>query len=318
MGQRNAIPINPILTAIAIAYQNTADSLIADDVLPRIPVGKKFDYTKYDVAQGFTVPDTKVGRKSQPNQVDFKGEEVTVTTEDFGLDDIVPNDDVQAFQDMPKPASGGPIDPLNLAASGVTNLIMLDREIRVANLVQASGSYAAGLSIALAGTDKWSDYVNSDPISDILAALDLPLMRPNTMVIGQAAWTIVRMHPKVVQAVFKSAQSAGVVTRQQLADVLEISKILVGGSRVNNARKGQAPNLLPTWGKHCSLLYINKEAAMQKQPTFGFTGQWGGRVAGTIAEPKTGLRGSQCVRVGESLKEVICAPHAGYLFQNVI
>jgi hypothetical protein len=314
----NAFPLNPMLTAIAIAYQNSADSLIADEVLPRVPTAKKFSYTKYDAAQGFTLPDTKVGRKSEPTLVDFKGEAIESAVEDYGLDDIIPNDEIQAFADMPKPATGGPIDPKNLSTAYLVNLILLDREIRVANMVQASGNYAAGNTLALAGNDQWSDYANSDPLDDLLAALDVPLMRPNVLTIGQIAWTKLRMHPKLVQAVFGTAQNAGIITRQQLAEKLEISKVLVGGSRVNNARKGQAPSLQRTWGKHCALLYVNTEAAMAKQPTFGFTAQWGNRIAGDIAEPKLGLRGSSRVRVGESVKEVICAPDAGFLLQNVV
>src|SRR5487761_2712532 len=60
-----AFPINPELTAIAIAFKNPESQLIADLVLPRIPVAKKFTYTVYDESQGFTVPDTKIGRRSE-------------------------------------------------------------------------------------------------------------------------------------------------------------------------------------------------------------------------------------------------------------
>lgn len=82
-------PIQPELTAIAIAYRN--QSLIADEVLPRVPVGKQdFKYLKHAMAEGFTLPDTKVGRRSKPNDVEFSATEITASTEDFGLDDPVP------------------------------------------------------------------------------------------------------------------------------------------------------------------------------------------------------------------------------------
>lgn len=67
-------PIDAHLTAIAIAYRNS--SMIADEVLPRVPVGKaEFKWWEYDLGQGFTVPNTNVGRTSQPNQVEFNAEE---------------------------------------------------------------------------------------------------------------------------------------------------------------------------------------------------------------------------------------------------
>jgi hypothetical protein len=72
------------------------------------------------------------------------------------------------------------------------------------------------------------------------------------------------------------------------------------------------------WGKHCSLLHIDSLAAQLGQPTFGWTAAWGTRIAGTIAEPKAGLRGGLRVRSGESVKEVIVSPDAGYFFQNAV
>jgi hypothetical protein len=98
-----AFPINPTLSAIAIAYRNSSDSLIADEVLPRVPMGLKFTYTKYDAAQGYTVPPTKVGRKSEPTMVDFGGTVINDECQDYGLDDLIPNSEIEAFDQMPKP-----------------------------------------------------------------------------------------------------------------------------------------------------------------------------------------------------------------------
>ncbi|UUE75476.1 hypothetical protein [Pectobacterium aroidearum] len=78
-------PIDPHLTSIAIAYRN--GSLIADSVLPRVPVGKsEFKWWEYDLADGFTLPNTSVGRTSQPNQVEFNATEETSSTSDYALD----------------------------------------------------------------------------------------------------------------------------------------------------------------------------------------------------------------------------------------
>jgi len=101
-----SFPINPALTAIAMAYRNPDQVLIADQVLPRIPVAQLFKYTKYDLAQGFTIPDTKVGPKSEPNKVDFGGTELQAQTADYGLDDLIAEAEIAAFNAMPKPATG--------------------------------------------------------------------------------------------------------------------------------------------------------------------------------------------------------------------
>jgi hypothetical protein len=182
-----AFPVNPELSAIAIAFQNPDASLIADAVLPRVPVPKKFTYTSYSVAQGYTVPDTKVGRKSEPNMVDFGGVMTTVECVDYGLDDLVPNDEVAAWESMPKPSSGGPVSPEQLSVMLLTGLVQLDREIRVAGTVFNTNSYAAANQATLSGTTQWSDYVNANPLTAITSAMDIPLVRPNKMVIGRLA-----------------------------------------------------------------------------------------------------------------------------------
>ena len=97
-----------------------------------------------------------------------------------------------------------------------------------------------------------------------------------------------------------------------------VQKVLVGAGFVNTAKKGQAVNNQRVWGKHAAFLFIDSEAALANQPCWGFSAQWGGRTAGTLAEPKMGMRGSERVRVGESLKEVVAAPALGYFFQNAV
>lgn len=314
-----AFPVNPELSAIAIGYKNRDTDLIADNVLPRIYKGtKRFVYTKYTQADAYTIPSTLVGRKSEPNTVDFGGTLVTEECVDYGLDDSVPNDEVEQWQAMPKPNGGGPVSPMAKSVSLLTGLIQLDREVRVASLVFNTASYLAALRATLSGTSQWSDYTNSNPLSAILTALDLPLVRPNKLVIGQAAWTVLRQHPKVVQAIYGTAQGAGTVGREALANLLELREIVVGSGFVNTARKGQTPTYARVWGKHCALLYVSQDASDADQPTFGFTAQFGERIAGIIPQPKTGLRGAMLVRVGESCKEVIAASDVGYFFQNCV
>lgn len=312
-----SFPINPALTAIAMAYRNPDQVLIADQVLPRIPVSQLFKWTRYDIAQGYTVPDTRVGPKSEPNKVDFKGTELQDMVADYGLDDLISSSEADAFNAMPKPATGGPLSPQELSTMMIMGLVKLDREVRVAGLVFDANQYAAANKVTLAGVSQWNDPA-SDPVVAIGDALDVPVIRPNKMVLGRAAWTRLRRHQKIVQACNATNQGAGIVSRQQVADLFEIQEIMVGEAFVNTARRGQAAAMSRTWGKHCLLMYSNTQAAIERQPVFGFTGQFGTQVAGTIAAPTKGLRGGEIVRAGESVREVIAAADVAYFFQNCV
>lgn len=311
-----AFQTNPELTAIAIGYKNRDVDLIADLVMPRVHKGaKKFSFTKYTAADAYTIPNTRVGRKSDPTMVDFGGTLVHDECVDWGLDDLVPNDEQEAWEKAPKVA--GAVSPLSKSTSLLTSLIQLDREVRVAGMVFNAANYIAGQQTTLSGTSQWSDYTNSNPVTAILGGLDTMLIRANSLTFGQQTWTQFRQHPKVVQAVFGSANTSGVVTREHIKELFEIKNIFVGAGFVNTARKGQAAAYGRVWGKHCSAQFISEDQADADQPTFGFTAGFGDKIAGTMPSSK-GLRGGQIIRVGESVKEVIAAQECGYFWQNAV
>lgn len=303
-------PIQPELTAIAVRYRNP--SLIADQVLPRVPVAtQEFKYFLYSASEDFTLPATLVGRRGRPAEVEFSATEVTSSTFDYALDDPIPQADVENA-----PPS---IDIRARAVEGLADLIALDREKRCADLVFAAATYPAGRKATLSGTSQWSDFTNSNPIDAILGGLDAPVLRPNVIVMGQAVWSKVRQHPRVVQAVYGSAVTGGVVTREQLAAVLEVDEILVGQGWINTAKKGQTASVSRVWGKHCALIHRDGLADTRgNRTTFGFTAQWGDRIAGEIEDRMIGMRGGIRVRVGESVREVVCAADLGYFFENAV
>lgn len=311
-------PIQSELTAISLAYSNR--SLIADLVLPRTPVpSREFKWLQMGRDQMFTVPETTVGRKGQPNEVEFGGTEVAGFVKDYGLDDVVPNEDLQS-------APAG-YDPLGTAVTGITELVALDREKRVADLVFGLNTYPAANRTTLSGTSQWSDYTNSDPYTAIMTALDGMLMRPNIAVIGRLAFSRLRVHPKITAALAPSATGntltvngqGAPATAQAIADLLELDQIIIGEAFINTAKPGQTASLSRCWGKHMAFLHQNPIATIRGNAiTFGFTAEWGNRVAGSMPEPKVGLRGAQRVRVGESVNELIVASDVGYFFQNVV
>jgi hypothetical protein len=311
-------PIQSELTAITLAYQNRR--LIADEVLPRTPVpSREFKWLQMGRDQMFTVPETAVGRKGQPNEVEFGGTETAGFVRDFGLDDVVPNEDLES-------APAG-FDPLGTAVTGISELVALDREKRVADLIFNLNTYPSANRATLSGTSQWSDYSNSDPYTAIQTALDGMLMRPNIGVIGRLAWSRLRVHPKITAALAPSAigntstsNAAGQpATLQAVADLLELDQIIVGEAFINTAKPGQTASLSRCWGKHMAFLHQNPVATIRGNAvTFGFTAEWGNRVAGSMPEPKAGLRGAQRVRVGESVNELIVANDVGYYFQNIV
>ena len=309
--------VNPVLTAIVIGYRNPALSLIADKVLPRRPTAEKFAWTKYNLADGFTVPDGRVGRRGKVARVEFTSEQVDDGTADFGWEDSIPLSDIRAAATQ-RAAGLAVEDPEARATTGLSDIKLMAREIRVAAKVFASSSYDPTLRAVLAGSSMFS-HPDSDPIGVINSGLDACLVRPNTMVFGQGGWSTFRRHPKIVKACRNSYSGEGMVSREEVATLFEVKDILVGESRVNSAAKGQAVNLTRTWGNHLALLHINPQGGVGEgaMPTFGFTADAsGGGVAMDFEDSGVGLYGGHTIRVGEQVKEIVSATGCGYFFQN--
>lgn len=309
--------IVPELTAVAVAYRQA--NLIADQVLPYVPVNtQEFRYKKFALGDAFTVPQTLVGRKGAPQQVEFGETEVTDSTQDHGLDAPVPNADIEAFERARAAGQVSTTDPLLRATSQVMQLNMTAREKRAAELVFNAASYGTSNKVTLSGTGQWSDYTNSNPQTAITTALDGMIMRPNVAVFGRRTWSVLSQHPKLCAAIYKNGTTAGSISRQAFAELFELDEVLVGDGWINTAAKGQAPVVTRLWGLHAAFLHRNMQADTDYGLTFGFTARFGGRIGGLIEDPDMGLRGGKRARAGESVKELITANDLGYFFQNAV
>lgn len=309
--------ILPALTAIAVAYKQA--NLVADLVLPRTPVmGKEFTWQKYALGEQFTVPDTRVGAKGQPNQVDWASTPVTDSVVDHALDSPVTNDQIEQWQKARDAGNSRVVDPLMRATSLVSGLVATRREKRAADLVFNAANYGANNKQTLSGASQWSDPA-SDPHYALMTAMDSMVMRPNAAVMGRAVFTVLSLNAKIKTAVYGGVNgNQQAVSRQALAQLLELDEIIVGEGWLNTAAPGQAPNLARIWGKHCSLFNRNVDAGVDAGLSFGMTAEFGAPVAGTIEDSDIGMRGGQRVRMGESVKEFLTANDLGYLFTNAV
>lgn len=301
-------PVDAVYSGVSLAYRNNA--YIADQVLPRTKVGKhSFKYRVFGKDQYLTLPDTAVSRKGVPSQVELTFTEATDSVVDYGLDDVVPYDDVA---DAPEG-----YDPQKRAVEYLTELILLAREKRTADLVFSESSYASGYKTTLSGTSQF-DNASSNPISTIKTGLDKCFLRPNVIVLGREVFSVLSTHAKIVQAFYPNSQGNGIVNAQQLAQMFEVESVLVGNAWVNGSKRGATPSLARAWGKHVALLHVNKMASTNDMPTFGLTAEYGNRVSGVLPDPRSGLRGANIIRVGESLKELIVCQELGYFIKNAI
>lgn len=308
-------PVNEEQVAIMVDYKNPA--FIADLVSPRIRTGKQeFKYRSYDKKDSLTIPDTKANRKGQLNQVEFGGTETTDSTLDYGLMAVVPQKDILN--------SDASYNPVNHHTQKIAELVALSREQRVSAQIFGAANYGSSNKATLtgaAGLEYWDDFTNSNPVNAILAAKDVPVMKPNILVLGQKVWTKLRQHPVVVEGIYGSGAKNGIVRLQDFADFLELEQVLVGQSFYNSANKGQTGSYSRLWGNYAALLFREKDpVATELTISQFFTAQFGDPVGTNypVNPGSFGLRGGQAIVAGESVKEVCTASDFGYLWSSVL
>ncbi len=302
--------VQPELTAIAIAYMQRQSDFIADLVLPRVKaVGKReFKYQVYGL-ESYANPDTRVGRKGRPNEVSWASREETAAVEDFGLEDPIPQDDIDQGNKDGRNVTGE-------STEYIMSLLRIDRESRVASLVQSAANYAAN-NVQTRAANQGLDNDAVDAPEIIRELLEKPMVRPNIGIMSRLVWSKVSHNTLLVKAI--RGQLAGdKITPQDFCDYFELESLLIGPARKNRAAKGKNPTLESIWGPHIAFHYRDLAASEQRGVTWGLTVPYGTPVAGATPDGDIGLRGGVRVRAGESLKELVLAKDAGCLIKNAI
>jgi len=311
-GEPSDVHVDAILSNISIKYKN--DMFIGSRIFPTVPVGKRSDkYYVYDRDEAFRVDDDTLGPKARPNEIDMKQSTDNYSVVSRGLADWVPQEEMDN--------ADAPLDPLADATENLRDKLMLAHEKRIADQVQAASLYPAGNKVQLSGTDQWDDYVNSDPLGDLQAAIEATFQRANIVAMGVDTWLKLRAHPKVLDAVKASTRlqdtPGGFATPEELITLLEIQQLLIGRSRINTTKRGQAASYSRIWGKHCMAFHTNPSPGI-KQVSFGYTFSENQGQTFRSFDGKRGEKGATYIKDAWNEDRKVVAADLGYLIEDAV
>lgn len=302
---------NTSLTNFSLRY--TPGTFIADRVLPLVPVMKLSDdyfiYGKDNLRIDSAGP---LGTRTPARQADWSVSTATYTLRRYSLFDLITDEEV----DNADPA----IDSKEDAVMNLMDKIYLEREQKAAAAVFSTTNLTNNTT--LSGTDQWSDYNNSDPISDLEIGLGSveDNVRKDTMelslVMGRAVWRKVRHHPSIVSRF--QYTSGGGVTRAQFAELLDINpnNLMIGSSGYNSANEGQVASMADVWGKHVVAAYINPNPTL-RSITLGSTFVKSGEAVQVYEWRNSNPEGDN-VRPETYYDQKIVAADAGYMIENAV
>ncbi len=312
MPEVSQVHIDAALTNVSVAYRNP--DYIADVIAPQVAVRKQSDkYYIYDAErERFRQSNDRRAPGAEADEVDFALSTDSYYCDDHALESVIPDEERENADPVIQPD----IDRTEF----LMDKIDLNKEIVLATRIR-TGSDIPGET--LSGTDQWSDYTNSDPVSAVegkKATIQQEVqVLPNTLVLPYEVYQKVRLHPKVIEKV--QYVKLGVVGPDVLAQLFDVDRVLVAKAFKNVAARGQAASLEYVWGKDAFLCYMPARPAL-KQTALAYTFVWTvapGSVNGRVVEVwRENRRKADMIRVQKYYDQKIIAAGACYLWKDAV
>jgi hypothetical protein len=251
--------VDPVLTQIARGYQNA--DLVGDKLFPFVTVEKEAGKIPVFSKEAFKIYFTERAIRANSNRISPEGRSVV----DFVLEEHdleYPIDYREAQEDVFRLEEHG--------TNVVTEAIRLRHEKMCADLAQNPVNYPTGNKITLAGTSQWTDYSNSDPISDIDNAKEAIRGKigryPNVILLGAATYKTLRNHPKLLERIKYSQR--GIVTPELMAEIFDVPNVFIGRA----VYADNAGNFSDVWGDNAILAWVPLGGEpTQFRPSFGYS-----------------------------------------------
>ncbi len=308
--------VDAVLSQFSIQYRQDQNLYIADAASPRVPVTKESDkYIIYTKKDRFTLPASKRADGTPANKITWnKDTEGTYICEEFALRDVV--------TDRAKNNADKPIDVQLDTQQFLQDLIMLDREKRVADLLFSATTFS-GYTANLALADRWDNYESSssDPFADIetmrSSVISNSMKFPNVLILGYQVYEKICNHPLVLDRVKGGATTniPALLSEAELAKLFKVDRVLVGRAIVNANNVGQTASYGYVWGKYALMAYINPAPLQVKNVTCSLSPM--ARDFRTKRWRDEEVEG-EWIETGEIIDEIVPAAAAGYLFGTVV
>ena len=306
----NQARINPVLTKLAIAYPQ--QGLVAEQLAPVVDVGEDnedgtyFVFDKTNIQGGYE--DTRA-LGTRATTFDWAMTTATYHCEEHTLEKPI---DWREFKQWKKY-----LDIAVTTQEITLELLLLNYEIRVANILTATASYAsATYYTTLAVATQWSNFITSDPEANVETAreaISLGAAEPNTIAIPVNVWRTVRRNP-AIRSLIREMDSRQ-LTEDGFPARLFGLRAVYPGARYNSAMPGASEAISRIWGDNIWIGVVNPRPT-KRTMSFMYTLRAKGIQVETYEDQPIK---SDVIRVQHQIsdEEVVCNT-AGYLIQDVL
>lgn len=306
--------IDQFLTNVSVRYSNA--DFVAAKVFQSLPSDKQSD--KYPVYDQSNLRATLDNRRpaALSNQLEYN---VTQGGPYFcdghALHDWVPDETALGVDQ--------PLDPQVDTTMGLTEVILLNKEVYLAELLAASMS-PTDLS-ASAYANAWDNPDASfDPIDQIDAAKETIQLatgkKPNKLLLSRPVWRGMRNNPLVKSRV--SGALSGIdktlITAQQFAATCEVDEVIIAEAINVTSKPGQTVTSQYVWQKY-AMLFFQPPSPGLRTPALGYEFRWMvGNLGSLIYTDYSKRRHATWIEAHQYYAQQMIAPGCGVMWTNTV
>jgi hypothetical protein len=305
------------LTNMSVRFSQSADKFVARSVFPPVNVANKSDkYWIYDRSYWF-----KTEAELRGPGAESAGSGYELTTGNFTTDVYAIHKDID---DQTRANADSQIALDSDATQFVTTHLLQKYEQDWVSNFFTTGVWGTDLT----PTNKWDDYVNGDPISDMRTAVmtmaETTALKPNTLVLGPEVWNKLQDHPDFLARVSGGATTGtpALWSEAQLASMIGVDRVLVAWSVRNTAAEGETASYSFNFGKNALMCYTPSSPGLNT-PAAGYTFNW----TGLIGQGSDGIRikrfrlernASDRIEAESAFAQKVISSELGYFFNAAV
>ena len=307
------------LVDVSIAYIQSQDHFIANQIFPVISVDKKSDqYWTYTQADWF-----RDEARPRADATESAGSGYNVSTEGYKCEVHALHKDVG---DQAVANSDNPLNPFADATRFLTQKMLLKQETKWVSDFFATGKWTTDKTGGTHFT-QWNNYPTSNPVEDIEAGkatiLESTGYLPNTLVLGYNVFRQLKHHPDIMDRMKYTANLIkSPVDTIILAAVFGLERVLIARAVKNAAIENATDNFSFTHGKHGLLEYVTPQPSLL-EATAGYTFMWKGISKGfgtnvSIERWREQKLSAERVEVQMAWDGVLIARNLGYFYSGAV
>lgn len=267
------VHVDAALTDFSVAFFQDAERFVARQFSPIVQSGKQSDkYFVYDKDETLRTDAVKRAPGTEAAVRNYK-----LSTDNFFCDVYSIASDVS---EQIRANSDPQLDPEEDAAKLTMGDIMMRMEVDFAAAAFATGIWDTNV-VGTTDFVKWSD-PSSTPIEDIVTGVetvgDNTGFDPNSLLLGSNVWTKLRHHPDLVARLPDNAPR--IATRDFLANLLDIDRVLVAKAVRNTAQEGVTASIGRILGENALLAFVDPNPGL-RSATAMRTFVWSGLLGST-------------------------------------